>query len=239
MNDIEPWLEDDAPPDVAESLRAARAEAPRRVALERCITMIGTAGAVGLSTSAASAASYGAGKAVGLAAVVKWGLSGVLAGTLLVGGVELAQRVSVPSPAPSFRGPSVAVPNVPIAKPAPVASASPAVPSVEPPTVQPPAAKVSATPTVNERLAAELSLVNDVRAAVDRRDTDSALRLLAEHDRRYPTDAQLRPEARYLRLEALELAGRRDEARIVARRIFELDPRGPHAARAKEVLEKE
>lgn len=239
MNDIEPWLKGDVPPDVAESLRAARAEAPRRVALERCIAMIGTAGAVGLSTSAASAASYGGGKAIGLAAIVKWGLSGVAAGTLLMGGVELARIVSAPSPVPSLRAPSVALPNVPNAKPAPVVSASPPVPSAEPRAVQWLAPKVSSTPTVDERLAEELLLLKDVRAAVDRHDTETALRLLAEHDRRYPTDAQLRPEARYLRLETLERAGRREEARNVARRILALDPRGPHAARAKEVLEKE
>ena len=37
----------------------------------------------------------------------------------------------------------------------------------------------------------------------------------------------------------LVLAGRREEAKSVARRIVEQDPRGPHASRAREVLEKE
>jgi hypothetical protein len=239
MNDIEPWLGGDAPPDVVESLRAARAEAPRRVALERCIAVVGAASAVGLSTSVAGGAYGAGGKAVGLAALVKWGLSGVAAGTLLMGGIEIADRVSAPLPVSSFRAPSVAMPNVPIAKPLPVVSSSPSTPFAEPPAQQRAAPKELSVPSVDERLAAELSLLNDVRAAVDRRDTESALRLLAEHDRRYPTDAQLRPEARYLRLETLERAGRREEARSVARRILELDPHGPHAARAKEVLEKE
>jgi hypothetical protein len=240
MTDIEPWLDGDAPPDLAESLRAARAEAPRRVVLERCITAVGAAGAVGLSASLASAASYGAGgKAVGLAALAKWGLSGAVAGTLLMTGVEIAERVAAPRPESLPRAPGVVMSHAPISKPAPAVPASPPASSVEPPAMRKPAPKTATTPSLDERLAAELSLLNDVRAAVDRRDTEAALRLLTEHDRRYPTDAQLRPEARYLRLETLELAGRREEAKNVARRILELDPRGPHAARAKELLEKE
>jgi hypothetical protein len=239
MNDIEPWLNGDAPSDVAESLLAARAEAPRKVALERCIAMLGTAGAVGLTASAASSASYGAGKSAGLAALAKWGLSGVAAGALLVGGVEIARNFTSPAPVPAVVAPSVALPNLPSAMPAPVVAAPPRVPSAEPPPAQRSAPKLVDVPSDDARLAAELRLLNDVRAAVDRRDTDSALRLLAEHDRRYGADGELRPEARYLRLEALERAGRREEARGVARLILELDPRGPHAARAKEVLEKE
>ena len=90
MIDIEPWLLTDAPHDVAESLRAARAEAPRRVAVERCVALVAASSAVGLSTSLASAASYGAGgKAAGLVALVKWGLSGVPMGTALVTGDEV------------------------------------------------------------------------------------------------------------------------------------------------------
>jgi hypothetical protein len=239
MNDIEPWLDGDAPADVAESLRAARAEAPSRAALERCIALVGAAGAVGLATSVAGAATYGAGgKAVGLLALAKWGVTGVAAGTLLMAGVEFAGRVSAPPPAPSVPAPRVIVPDIPSAKPAPAPAPPPPV-AVEPAAPQKIAPKGTSEATVDERLAAELLLLNDVRAAVDRRDSAAALRLLAEHDRLYPTDAQLRPEARYLRLEALALAGRRDEARNVARGILELDPRGPHAARAKEILEKE
>jgi hypothetical protein len=241
MNDIEPWLNGDVPPNIAESLLAARAEAPRRIALERCMAMIGSAGAVGLTASAASAASHGAGKAVGLAAIVKWGLTGVAAGTLLTGGVEMARRMTAPSPMPSAVAASATVRSLPSAthaKPARVVAPPPAR-SAELPAAHLRAPQVASAPSVDERLAAELALLNDVRAAVDRRDTDSALRLLSEHERRYPSDAQLRPEARYLRLEALELAGRHEEARGVAQRILERDPRGPHAARAKEVLEKE
>jgi hypothetical protein len=239
MNDIEPWLNGDVPPNIAESLRAARAEAPRRFALERCIATVGAAGAVALSASAASAASYGGAKAIGLAAIAKWGLTGVAAGTLLMGGVALVRTVATPAPVPVVHAPSVVVPSVLSAQPAPVVVAPQPARSAEPPMAQRPTPQVVSTPSVDGRLAAELALLNDVRAAVDRRDTESALRLLAEHERRYSSDAALRPEARYLRLETLELGGRYDEARAVARRILELDPRGPHAARAKAILEKE
>jgi hypothetical protein len=242
MTDIEPWLQTDAPPDVAESLRAARAEAPRRALVERCVALVGTASAVGLSTSLANAASYGAGgKATGLFALLKWGLSGAAVGTVLVTSVEVTRRVAAPRPVPSVHAPSVIETSVTSAKralnvraPLPLA---PVAPTATPEPARAP--KVSSAPGIDERLAAELSLLNDVRAAVDRRDTDAALSLLAEHDRRYATNAQLLPEARYLRLETLELAGRGAEARSVARQILERDPRGPHAARAREVLEKE
>lgn len=239
MNDIEPWLDTDAPPDVAESLRAARVEAPRRAVVERCMTLIGTAGGVALSSSVAGAAASGAGgKALGAALPVKWGLAGFAAGTMLMGGVELTQRSVAPSvaepPPPSTALSSNPATVAPPFQPVTAGSASP-----EP--LAPPSVPVNrpSSPSADERLSAELALLSGVRAAIDRHDTDTALRLLVEHARRYPTGAQLLPEARYLKLEALALAERREEARDVARRILELDPRGPHAARAKEILKKE
>jgi hypothetical protein len=244
MNDIEHWLDDDAPADVAESLRAARAEAPRRATVERCLALVGVAGAVGLSSSLASAASYGAGgKAAGVAGLATWGLSGFAAGAVLMAGIEITERVLAPPrvappPAPSVLVSSTSRPDVPRAESAPVMSAAPPK-SVAPSAPRPPSANGASSPTADERLAAELSLLSDVRAAIDRRDASTALILLEQHDRRYRASAQLQPEARYLRLEALELAGRRDEAAEVARRLLELDPRGPHSARARRILEKE
>jgi hypothetical protein len=239
MNDIEPWLDTDAPPDVAESLRAARAEAPRRAVVERCVTLIGAAGGVALSSSLAGAATSGAGgKVVGAALPVKWGLAGFAVGTMLMGGIELTQRAVAPSvaePAP----PSAALSSGPATVAPPVRPVTTGLASAEPPTPRSVPPNRPPGPNADERLAAELALLSGVRAAIDRHDTDTALRLLAEHARRDPTDARLLPEARYLKLEALVLAGRREEARDVARRMLELDPRGPHAARAKEILEKE
>jgi hypothetical protein len=242
MNDIEPWLDTDAPLDVAESLRAARSEAPRRAVVERCVTLIGAAGAVALSSSVAGAAASGAGgKALGAALLVKWGLAGFAGGVVLIAGVELTERASQtsksqpqprsPPPMASSTGPATDAP--------PVRPAAPPLASVESPVRRSVPLDRAPGSSTDQRLAAELSLLSSVRAAIDRRDADTALRLLVEHARRHPMDARLLPEARYLRLEALELAGRPSEARDVARRILELDPRGPHAARAREVLEKE
>jgi hypothetical protein len=239
MNDIEPWLDTDAPPDVAESLRAARAEVPRRAVVERCTRLAGMAGVVALSSSVAEAGvAGGGGKALGAVLLAKWGLAGFAAGAVLLGGVELTRR----SVAPRVAAPPV--PTVaPSSGPAPVATAlvAPVLPaaSVEPPAARGAPVQRPTGPNADERLTEELSLLSGVREAVDRHDADTALRLLGEHARRYPTDARLLPEARYLRLEALVLGGRREEARDAARRILELDPRGPHAARAREVLEKE
>jgi hypothetical protein len=240
MNDIEPWLDTDAPPDVAESLRAARSEAPRRAVVERCVTLIGTGGAVALSSSVAGAAASGAGgKALGAALLVKWGLAGFAGGAVLIAGIELTERAAKVARTQPPPPPSVTSSSGPAADASPVRPATAPLASVESPTPRSVSPDRPSGPSVDERLAAELSLLSSVRAAIDHRDADTALRLLVEHSRRYPTDARLLPEARYLRLEALELAGRRQDARDVARRILELDPRGPHAARAREVLDKE
>jgi hypothetical protein len=240
MNDIEHWLDTDAPPDVAESLRAARAEAPRRAVVERCVALIGTAGAVALSSVVAGAATSSAGgKTLGAALLVKWGLTGFAAGAVLIAGVELSERAvttSLAEPSPSS---SIPLATGQATRAPPVRPATAAAASFESPTPRSVPLNRPSSPSADERLTAELSLLSRVRAAVDRRDSDTALRLLAEHARRHPLDAQLLPEARYLRLEALELAGRTKEARDVARLILELDPRGPHAARARECLEKE
>lgn len=239
MTDFEPWLDTDAPPDVAESLRAARAEVPRRAVVERCVALVGAGGAVGLSASTAAAGSYGvAGKAMGVTALAKWGLAGFAAGSVLMAGVELTTRVATPPAATrAAAAPSIATPSIPMSRSLPVERLPEPRASAEPRARR--ATPVPSNPSVDERLAAELALLSNVRAAIDRRDAETALLLLAEHDHRYRAAAQLLPEARYLRLEALELAGRRDDARAAARRILDLDPRGPHAARAREVLEKE
>lgn len=240
MNDIEPWLDTDAPPDIAESLRAARAEAPRRAVIERCMTLVGTGGIVALSASAVGAATSGAGgKALGATLLVKWGLAGFAAGTVLLAGVELTRRAAPPSVAEAPPPSSVAAPSGAASSAPPVSPATEPSASVEPPTPRSVSLNRPSTPSADadERLTAELALLSGARAAIDRRDAGSALRLLAEHAERYPNDARLQPEARYLRLEALELGGRPEEARDVARRMLELDPRGPHAARAREILE--
>jgi hypothetical protein len=238
MNEIEVWLDTDAPPDVAESLRAARAEAPRRAVVERCVTLVGAASAAALSASVAGAAAPGVGgKALGVGAtvLVKSGVLGMTAGMVLMIGLELTDRalapslVSSPAPAraPSRRPMSHGLPFEPALRPPPSAEA-PARRSVPP-------SRPSST-SADDRLTAELSLLSDVRAAIDGGDPSTALKLLVEHARQYPGDGRLQPEARYLELEALTLAGRSEDARGVARRILELDGRGPYAARARAIL---
>jgi len=67
----------------------------------------------------------------------------------------------------------------------------------------------------DDPLRAELRLIDDARAALDRGDPAAALKAVASHRRRFP-DGALVPEARALRAIALCEAGRMDEGRTEA-----------------------
>jgi hypothetical protein len=180
------------------------------------------------------------GAATGSLGLFKWGLGGILAGSVYVTGVRLAEHVMAPTPN--------AAPPVPAATVVPPRLLSPA-PAAEPPAIAPPtppvpnAAASAATRLAPEpagpdqRLAEELALLDRVRASIDARRPAVASSLLAEHEHRFGRAAPLSPEARYLALEAFLAAGRKEEARAAAREILQRDSGGPHASRARAVLE--
>jgi hypothetical protein len=67
----------------------------------------------------------------------------------------------------------------------------------------------------NDVLAAELDLLRRARGAYRQRDFSGALRLVAEHDRRFP-QGHLAEEREALRVRSLAEAGRAAEARQAA-----------------------
>jgi hypothetical protein len=85
------------------------------------------------------------------------------------------------------------------------------------------------------RLAAEVEAVDRAREAVARGDSARALAALEAYERGF-AEQRLRPEALYLRMEALLRRGDAAGARSAARAVLAADPQGPHAARAREVL---
>ena len=89
------------------------------------------------------------------------------------------------------------------------------------------------------RMSAELLLLERAQASADSGKGAVALDLLSEHMRRFGPRSTLSPEARYLKLEVLAKMGRQAEARAVAREILAHDANGPHASRARHVLEEE
>jgi len=253
VTDIEPWVEGDAPAEMAEWLGAARRERPRDDIVGRCAILV-AAGGVGLVAAAAKPIAGGSGlfgSSTAALTLLKWGAGGVLAGTLFATGAYVAGLASAPSvrsapphpksesvEAPRVRGPVLSAPAPRDVEPEPDTpdESAPAPVGTETlpakPTTDSPRSKASP----DERLAEELALIDRVRASVDASNPALASTLLAEHGRRFGKSAQFAPEARYLRLEVMVATGRNEEARRLAHEILERDPSGPHAAQARALL---
>jgi hypothetical protein len=126
---------------------------------------------------------------------------------------------------------------VPLAEPASGATTSP---DAEPTTPAPPPAAVHEPEALVERgvpLAAEVALVDRARAALASGEPSRSLRELDRYEALFP-ERRLEPEVLYLRMEAHLLAGHDVMARETAERSVRLFPKGPHAARARQILEK-
>ncbi len=249
--DIEPWIEDGAPAEVAAALRAARREAPNPQVIERCVAA-GAAGAVGVAAFTANGATLklapaafghaGAAASGTALTLVKWAAGGLLAGSLYAGGALVVGRATAPvadvhrpiTPvgAGAELGKSGVVgPAAPASAPAPEAGRAASI------AAHVPRAPVREARGPDVELNEQLALVRHARAALDSENPAAAMRWLAEYDRRFGAASSLSPEARYLRLDALLASGRRAEARSVAREIIARDAKGPHVSRARAVLD--
>lgn len=253
MSDIEQWLESGAPPEIADWLDAAREEAPSAHVLEAAVALAVTgASAAGVASGAALHTAKGLGTAAkaGSLALVKWGVAGVIAGSAVAGGSAWVhhatpprEQQSVATPAEkAARMPRSPAATSPVATPTVSASApSPESPTLapEPPLMARSAGTASSAAQPDARMSAELMLLERAQASADSGKRALALDLLAEHARRFGPNSTLSPEARYLKLEVLARSGRQAEARAVAREILAHDANGPHAGRARHVLEEQ
>jgi hypothetical protein len=261
MSEPKRWLEEGAPGDIEQLVRAARAEQPDAASLAH------TLAAVGMGVGAASVA--GAAKAAGAAAgaagtakstlpitgglLAKWGVIGAAIGTLAVGAARVATDVarmppaasSVPStgarPGSMARVPVLSVPRqaepgaVPdIAGPLPTAMETRAQ-AVSP--AAPDSAPAPAAPLDAETLAAEVKSVDRARAALAAGQAQRTLAELDAYERRFQKRG-LEPEALYLRMEASLSLGLTAQARDAAQRLLARYPKSLHAARARVVLSK-
>jgi hypothetical protein len=249
VTDFPHWVDESAPADVVAALHAARAEAPSEQAVARCVRAAVTGGAAVLVTGElASRLPQAVGVhhagATGTLALLKWGISGLIAGTLVAGGVEVVRRVTRSDPpgahtvipAPRGTGKTAASVNESPALQAPVAGPKPA----ESVRLSKPAPGVPMPPptvsTSNRLLLEELDLLERARTSLDRGQAARAAELLDEHRTRFGRAAQLGPEARYLRLEAAHASGQRDRTRALAKELIVRDADGPHVGRARELL---
>jgi hypothetical protein len=242
----------------AELLRAGATEQPRGPGMQRTLAALGVSGALLTTASTASAV----GGATGTAAAALTGskavktVSGLLLakwiGVGMVGGVGLAgaaATVSAPAaPAASMQAaPLVQRPGSPrvVAPVTPAASelAEPPVSEVVPP----PAPSVPAPGLAADRaepeldlgapLAAEVAFVDRARSALAAGRAEQGLAQLASYEREFP-EARLLPEVLFLRLETCERLGRGAEARAAAQRLVGGFPKSPHAARARQLLDR-
>ena len=217
------------------------------------LAALGAAGVVGSASVVAGAASG----ALHRLALVKW-----LAATVIVGsagvGVYAAvnQRPSSGGNAdPTSEGAhAVGHGEKPPATQAPAtvdeASAAPVLPAAEAhdddaspaePRAQQHRGAAAGTSSADKVNASDSSLDGEVtaldraRSALGAGDATRALELLGQYEQAFPKGA-LRPEATYLRIQALSKSGQRDAARELAARFLAKHPSSPHAAQLQALL---
>lgn len=234
----DPWLSD--------ALRLAASENPSEETLKATLSAVSAAGA------SAAAAQIAAAKATLLPAATKTSSSvlllvaakaaavGVVSGLVVAGGavyilddspapeVTAMHRPAAPRPVRSER----------LAPKTPTKSAGIPDSMAENPNPQPPTASAHSaarSPLRSERLEREVSALDAVRTELKRGAPLGALRELDGYDRDFPR-GELAFEALYLRMEAA--LARRDVAgaRAAAEQILDRASQGPHASRARSVL---
>jgi hypothetical protein len=216
------------------------------------LVSISTAGALG-GSSAVAAATLGALRRLG---VVKWIATTAILGTAGVGAYAVMKRtpISTVNAGRAHKseqaiahgdGAPIAVP------PTTEASATPVSPASEAPEngasfPAPPAqrhraaaSKVASPDKVNASevpsLEGEVAALDLARTVLAGGDPTRTLELLDQYGQAFPNGA-LRPEATYLRIQALSKSGQRGAARGLAARFLAHDPKSPHAAQLRALL---
>ncbi|HXK20305.1 MAG TPA: tetratricopeptide repeat protein [Polyangiaceae bacterium] len=218
------------------------------------LAALGAAGAVGSASVVAGAASG----ALHRLALVKWLAATVIVGTAGAGvyaavnhgqssGTSVSRKSEGAPAALQGEPPPVTAPPRAVGE----ASAAPALPadgahndeaSPAEPRSQLHRAATLGTASADKANAADVSSLEGEVTALDRArsalaagDAARALTLLAEYEQAFPKGA-LRPEATYLRIQALSKSGQRDAARELAARFLAKHPSSPHAAQLQALL---
>ena len=184
------------------------------------------------ASGAASAAAGAGGSALKLLGMAALGVA------IGAGGNELVHRANPPAPRVVER-------TVFVDRQVPAPSASPSAPATEAPvptvSVRPvvtASVAPSAAPTSRDvELGKERALVDAARSALARGDSASALARIDEHARTFPR-GQLSEPRDALRVQALAMAGRADEARAQAARFERTYPNGLYGPVVKDAIGK-
>jgi TolA-binding protein len=259
-------LEERASVALKRMLTAARHEKPPAAALQRTLVSLGVgaaaasmamasakaAGTVAASSTAATApAAITAASAWGTASVLKWTVIGLVGGLSVIGVAHQATRLGE-TPAATEHAETVAPPaaanisdrpetrsgsestgataDAPAREEAaqerPSASFAPLHPAANP----------ASGATHHANLKSEVAVLDRAREALRKGQSTTALEALDEYARRFKA-GRLGLEAQYLRMETSLQRGDAAGARAIASRLLQSSPSGPHAARARAVLE--
>ena len=232
----------------------ARADRAPSLALQSAITRVTKAASGAAVGFGAVSAAASAGKAAP-ALAAKWLIVGAIAGAATVGIGEGARYRHATAPEAVATVDLPAKPNVVAAPARRVEAAEPSAVAVAP--VPPPAARARVAPSDDEEvidepvvptaaapsaaspsgIGRELALLDDARSAIVRGDAASALAALARYDREFAAGG-MSSEAAALRVEALMLAGRQDEARALGDAFLSRYPRSPLVSRVRKAIGK-
>jgi hypothetical protein len=161
-------------------------------------------------------------------------LSALIVGAGLVSaGAAYMLWPSTPSPAPKAAASAAAVPSSrPVGAPVAVASPASVEPAVEAGTPESPPPSAPKPALASDRLAEEVSILSRATSELRAHRPGDALRLLDEHQRRFP-GGRLVEERRAARIQALCALGNRSAAESELTRLARSSPRSPHLARAQ------
>jgi hypothetical protein len=237
--------------DFDEALLRAGRRAPAPPRLRERALGAAAAGAAALATTKAAAGVAGAKASGGILGkvAIKWALVAAVGATSVGAAYVVETRLASPEaadPAP----PAVVTAASPVTKVAPpVVTAAPSVapPPPEDPPEPPPAAPVARSrpstaealpvappPERESALREEIALVDAARAAIADGDPAFALRRIEDHAARFPAGS-FAVERDVLRIDALVLAGRSDEARERARAFVARHPKAAQARRIEKI----
>jgi hypothetical protein len=228
-----------------ELLASAQGDRGSPAALRRTLAAAELAAGVGLAATGASAKT----SALAASAVFKWLLIGALSGTLVaVTGEALRTAPSAPQPvvvappaaltAPPAR--TVQGVTAPAPSRAPERARSTRAPergaasAENPPATLPSAA--TPPPASATDLAQETRLLEEATRRVQRGDAAGALAALDRHRREHPSGV-LRPEASVVRVRALVLAGRSEQARELLEHAERTSPSSAHVRAMQRALD--
>jgi TolA-binding protein len=213
----------------AELLRAGRADAVSAHSRKQILAGVGIGGLLTASTMAS-----------GVRAAAKTWVTTLGAGTVsaiaIWAGVHAVTSKPAPLPVPAAAKVAAPVRAAVQQQPSEPVVASTADPEPAPATAAPPpkpAAHNATTPDTS--LAAELTAIEQARAAFLAHDYGQALRLLDDYSRRFPKP-QLRSEATVMRVESLARRGDRDGAARIGRDFLQNHPNGPYAQRVRSLI---